>query len=166
MLVRTVFSRSQLPPIIDMMRQKIASEFPHFQQIQQEALLVMAIVRGSAETLQERGATFGWSYAAVEEMRVPLTSGLLTLLQTKDLAPANADLDQFSRKYEARLTRDQGPIPGCAACPARWVYRADVRYLLQPVERDWIEDKISASFATEGDRYTAIAHLARGIAKR
>jgi hypothetical protein len=134
--------------------------------LQQETLLTMTIVRGTAETLQERGAAFGWTYAMVEEMRIPLTKGLLTLLQTKKLAAATADLDQFCRKYEARLTRDQGPFPGCASCPARCVYRSDVRYLLQPVEREWIENHMEASYSTEIDRYTAIAKTAKGIAKR
>ena len=166
LLIRTLLCRQQLPPVVDMIRQQIADRFAHFQPLQREALLTMAIVRGSAETLQERGATFGWTYAMVEEMRVPLTKGLLALIQTRSLAAATADLDQFCRKYEARLTRSQGPFPGCTSCLAKCVYRADVRYLLQTVEKAWIEEEMTASYSTEPDRYTAIAQTARGIAKR
>lgn len=46
------------------------------------------------------------------------------------------------------------------------MYRADVRHLLQPVEREWIEGEIAASYPVEGNRYTAISRTARGIAKR
>ena len=166
LLIRTLLCRPQLPPVIDMIRQQIEVRFAHFLPLQRESLLTMAIIRGCIETLQERGASFGWTYAMVEEMRIPLTRGLLALLQTRSLATAAVDLDQFSRRYEARLIRNQGPFPGCTSCPAKCVYRADVRYLLQSVEKAWIEEELTTSYSTEADRYKAIAQTSTDIAKR
>ncbi len=166
-LIRTIFSPARLLDMLTKLAQQVAAEMPDILPPQEDSLLRMTIIRGCAETLNERGADFGWTYLMVEEMRMPLTRGLITLFRTKDLSLASSDLDRFARKYDDRLKRKQGPFAGCVHCRAQCVYRSDVRHLLQPGDRRWVDgDLKNPSYKTEADRYNAISRKVKGIAER
>src|SRR5579884_4178321 len=163
LLLRTVFSRPQLPQAIKLLEQYLTSELPSVQGSMREATLRMFIIQGCAELLQKYGAIHGWSYPVVDELRIPLTSGLLTFVQKNDLALASSDLDRFSRRYEKLLERNHGPFPGCEHCPAPCLYRTLVRWLLTKSDREWLDDEVKAKHATPADHYTAIARVAKNI---
>jgi hypothetical protein len=163
LLLRTVFSRPQLPQAIKLLEQYLTSELPSVQGSTREATLRMFIIQGCAELLQKYGAIHGWSYPVVDELRIPLTSGLLTFVQKNDLALASSDLDRFSRRYEKLLERNHGPFPGCEHCPAPCLYRTLVRWLLTKSDREWLDDEVKAKHATPADHYTAIARVAKNI---
>ena len=160
LLIRTVFSRPQLPSMLKLLRQLIVHEMPSLPAQRREATLRMSIVRGCFEALHERGAASGLLYTRVEEMRLSLTQGLLTLLKTDDLSLASSDLDRFARKYEQHLEREHGPFTGCVHCSAKCLYRFDVRNLLSRVEKEWIDDDM------QKNAYAAMAKTVKGIAKR
>ncbi len=167
LLIRTVFSRSQLPQAIALLEQHISAEIPSLQMTPREATLRMMIVRGCADALHKRGAIFGWTYPAIDELRVLLTRGMIAFLQTRDISLANKDLDRFARRYEKQLERDQGAFLGCVHCHAKCLYRLEVRQLLSPSDVRWVSSDLKdSSYKTNKDRYIAIAKLSQGIAKR
>lgn len=166
-LLRCVFSSSQLPALLHKFVQQIVAEMPQVPSNQQDVLMRMLIVQGSADVLQERGAASGWTYAQVEELRLLLTQGLITLHQTNDLSRASADLDRFARSYEERLRRKSGPFAGCAYCNAICIYRFDVHELLLKGDKQLIEEELkNPSYPTQTDRYAAIARKVKALAGR
>lgn len=165
-LIRTVFSRPQLPQAITMLEQQITAEIPSLAANQREATLRMTLVRGCAETLHRRGAMLGWAYPIVEELRILLTRGLIAFMQTGDISLANADLDRFARRYEKLLERDQGAFHGCTHCRAKCLYRPEVRLLLLPNDVKWVSSDLKDTSKTRKDQYASLAKLAQGIAKR
>ncbi len=132
---------------------------PHMQ----EATLKMMLVRGGAEVLHRHGALFGWTYPLVEELRVPLTQGLLTFIQKRDLALVSSDLDRFARRYEKLLERNQGPFAGCEHCRTKCLYRLETRVLLLPPDKEWIDGELQTNHPTPADTYAAIARAAQTI---
>jgi hypothetical protein len=166
-LIRIVLSPSRLLDMIEKLAQQIMLELPNLQPSQHDAILRMLIVRGCAKTLDDHKANFNWNYPMVEEMRLLLTRGLITLVQTKDLLCASDDLNRFARKYEECLTSKQGPFAGCVHCSAKCIYRPNVRHLLSPTDLRWINSDLKdTSYKTRKDRYTALASLTKGIAER
>lgn len=167
LLLCTVLNRPDLPLILDMLRRQIAEEQLFIQlKSQREMALRMLLVRGCFEMLYRRGLTFGWEYPLIEEVRIYLTRGLITLLQTGDLAIASTDLDRFTRKYEQHMQREQGPFPGCEYCRQKCRYRLDVRDCLTSNEIEWIDEDLSDSSLSTADKYDAIAGTAAGIAEQ
>lgn len=166
-LIRCVFSPAQLLPMLHRITQQIADEMPYLTANQQEALLRMAIVRGSAKVLDERGASAGWPYPLVEDMRILLTQGLITLVNTNDLSYASADLDRFARTYQDHLQRKQGPYAGCIHCHARCTYRFDVSNLIFPEDKYLIGETLKdPQYTNQADRYAAIGRKVEALAKR
>jgi len=144
----------------------------------------MLIVRGTAELLQLRGAQFGWHYPEVEELRDVLTHGLIGFaraytkareitslhveeLETNFLAEMQHSgkyLEQFTNQYRSLMERQQGPFAGCAHCPAKCLYRPEVKSLLTPKNREWISEELSSdSHGTELERYASVARAATHI---
>lgn len=165
--LRTVYNRSKLPEMFPELRRQIESELSYLSQNQKEVALRMLIVRGCTEIIQNHGFVFGWSYPAIDELRVHLTRGLIAFVQTKDLNVCNSELDRFMRKYEKLLQRDQGPFPGCIHCRAICLYRLETRQLLLRADKRWFEtDLKSSAYKTKKDRYASMSRLAKGIAEQ
>jgi len=164
----------------------IEAEMPHLPPGEHDAILRMLMVRGSMQLMHERGAQFGWSYARVEELRVPLTRGLLGLLHGYDLARTSTDLDpeelmsrveqavakasqpldEFTDSYERFLQRRQGPFTGCLHCPAKCLYRAEVHTLLSSRDQQWLDSELSGMTpGTNEERYAALAQATMRLAQ-
>ncbi|HVB76151.1 MAG TPA: DUF87 domain-containing protein [Ktedonobacteraceae bacterium] len=141
LLVVALFNRSQLLSLLDQLPRIITSELPQLHARREEVRL-MALVRGCAEMLHERGAEVGWSYPFVEELRQHLTQSLVTLFRTRDITRAAGDLDQFYKKYTTNLNRPHGPFPGCCHCEEKCIYRLEVRRILSAEDQRWIERDI------------------------
>ncbi len=164
----------------------IEAEMPHLPPGEHDAILRMLMVRGSMQFMHERGAQFGWSYARVEELRVPLTRGLLGLLHGYDLARTSTDLDpeelmsrvqqavakasqpldEFTDSYERFMQRRQGPFTGCLHCPAKCLYRAEVHTLLSSRDQQWLDSELSGMTpGTNEERYAALAQATMRLAQ-
>jgi hypothetical protein len=164
----------------------IEAEMPHLPPGEHDAILRMLMVRGSMQLMHERGAQFGWSYARVEELRVPLTRGLLGLLHGYDLARTSTDLDpeelmsrvqqavakasqpldEFTDSYERFMQRRQGPFTGCLHCPAKCLYRAEVHTLLSSRDQQWLDSELSGMTpGTNEERYAALAQATMRLAQ-
>ncbi|GHO94365.1 hypothetical protein KSF_044130 [Reticulibacter mediterranei] len=147
------------------------------------AVLIMALIRGCAEVLRQRGAQFGWSYSEVEEMRILLTRGLIAYGRAsfkvshgedpddleereKEMEVVERSFFQFSKRYRQVMERRQGPFAGCKYCPARCLYRTDTKNLLIEKNAKWIHEELTSS-AHENlqARYQATADAATHIAK-
>lgn len=165
LLLRTIFSRSKLVQVIEMLKQHIEYVVPSLQANanMQEATVKMVILRGCAEVLHRHGALYGWTYPQVEELRVPLTQGLLTLVQKGELALANSDLDRFARRYEKLLERSQGPFAGCVYCRAKCLYRLETHVLLLHPDREWIDGELQRNHPSRAEQYAAIARASQSI---
>lgn len=166
-LARTIFARSQLSGALGRLRRQLEINPEHLSISQFQDVLLMLIVLGAERALQERGVERGWSYPVIENLRLPLTEGLVKLARTNDLKTAAPDLDKFVRAYEARLKREQGPYPGCLKCRAVCLYRPEVRRMLSPVEIGQMRAILAdSSFKTQGEKYAELGSAMRGIVKQ
>jgi len=166
-IARTIFARDALPDAIERLRRQLVSRPSHLAISQYGEALLMLIVLGAAQALQERGAEMGWPYPTVESIRQPLTEGLVRLIRTKDLKASAPELDRFVRGYESNLKREGGPYPGCRVCRAVCFYRAEVSRMLSPAELLHIRDVLSAaSYQTESERYADLSSTLRATAKQ
>jgi hypothetical protein len=186
-LLRLISSPTTVFNMIPYLSKEIETEMSYLSLDQHNALMRMVIVRGCSETLQARGAEFGWTYAQVEELRAPLTHGLLLMAQSYNMMRSEANiraykmkeleqrlqeqadqaavyLEQFVNGYEIVMKRGQGPFAGCVHCPAKCLYRVDVRTLLSEKDRKWLQDEFANdSYATLAQRYSAVAGAASHI---
>jgi hypothetical protein len=164
--------------LLDHFTKHVEAEMPRLSAEQHDTIMRMFIVRGCSELLQARGAQLGWSYTQVEDLRVLLTKGLLTLLQayhymnksrftqqTDDFSQTIQDtvlkaseiFNQFLGIYTTITQKRQGPFIGCMYCPAKCLYRSEVNNLLSPKDQQWINDEITNSaYQTVTDRFEAI----------
>lgn len=143
---------------------QIEAEAPRIQQNKRDLALRMMLVQGCATRLSERGAMFGWTYPQIEELRVPLTQGLIKLVQTHDLGRASSDLKDFLSIYKEQSKRAQGPFPGCECCKVRCMYRFDTDILLTFKNVEWITEELSSdAHKTELERYASTAQAAKYI---
>ena len=166
-LLRALFNPEKLFDMLRRLPEHIESELPSFRSGRQSDILRMVIVLGSAQVTNQYGAQFGWTYAQVEQMRVILTRGLLTLLSTHDLAAAMPDLSQFTRMYEYVMRREQGPFAGCAHCQAKCLYRPTINVLLSSKDIQRIDQElVSTDYQTEEEHYQTVARSAFSIAER
>ncbi len=165
--------------------ERIEAEMSHFSAAQHDALMRMVIVRGSADILHERGAKFGWTYAQVEELRVPLTRGLMNMAQSyflilpqdtsspelieqvqQELLQGSDQLAVFASHYTTLMGRRQGPLIGCAHCPDKCWYRSDVHTLLSAKDQKWIKDELmSTVHKTQSASYQAASRAAEHIVR-
>lgn len=147
------------------------------------AVLIMALVRGCAEVLHQRGAQFGWSYAEVEELRVLLTRGLIAYSSASlkvtqedgldDLEEREREMEvveesffRFFERYSQVMERRQGPFAGCKYCPARCLYRTDTQNLLIEKNARWIHEELTGTAHESLQmRYQATADAAINIAQ-
>nr|BBH87492.1 hypothetical protein KTC_22430 [Thermosporothrix sp. COM3] len=148
-----------------------------------DVLFRLLIVRGCFELLQQRGAQLGWTYPQTDELRRQLTSGLLALYRSQQLANEDPDeegrqeirreldtaeqhLNRFLQAYLELTQRRRGPFRGCAICPAKCLYRRDVQTLLEPRDREWIGGELTAAtYETEEERYQAAFTSAQTLVK-
>jgi Predicted ATPase len=160
--------------------EQIEAEMSYLPKSKHEAVLIMTLIRGSAELMHQRGAQFGWSYGEVEEMRTTLTRGLVGYMRVymalrrsvnpeeldKDIDAFEQHLTEFTRRYTQLMQRGQGPFMGCRYCPNRCQYRTDTKYLLTEKNHKWINDELtSSSHANSTQRYSAVANAATSIAQ-
>lgn len=159
LLLRAVFAPTKLLELLaSRLPGDIEEAMPYLSLQQHRLMQRMALVRGCAEILHERGAQAGWSYPLIHKMRRHLTRGLITLLQTQDYSRAEHDLQQFADLYKEHLHRQQGPLIGCVHCPEKCWYRANVEQLLAPQDKRRVDDTLrSANYPTPAERYAAIA---------
>ncbi len=157
------------------------AELSYLSDDQHYALLRMAIVRGGAQIMYERGAQFGWTYEQVEKMQTLLIKGLLALARSydqvydktkpierrgtqsfqKEMDEAAAAFRSFIDAYESLTERKQGPFAGCIHCPSKCLYRREVHTLLSSKDEEWIGDELAdTSYETLEERYTAVAEAA------
>jgi DNA helicase HerA-like ATPase len=166
-IARTIFARNTLLGSIEHLHQQLVSSPGHLVISQYNEALIMLIVLGVAQALQERGAEMGWSYPVVEGTRLLLTEGLVKLARTRDLKTSAPDLDKFVRTYESKLKRELGPYPGCRKCRAICSYRAEVKRMLSPVERGHIHAILSdVSYKTQGEKYADLGSTLKGTVKQ
>lgn len=97
-------------------------------QFDQTHSLLLAL--GAAQAVQERSMEGGLSYSQAAAMQRTLITGLIKIARSGDITAGNSDLDRFVRAYEASLTRNSGPFPGCSACNSPCLYRNEVKRLL------------------------------------
>jgi hypothetical protein len=170
---------THVPSLLHLISEMIESEMAYLTPEQHDAMLRMVIVRGCAETLHERGAHFGWSYQQVDQLRLPLTRGLLGLIQaeqfktsgqgeneenTRRLAAVADELIEFMQGYTTGMERRQGPFPGCTHCPVKCLYRSEVSSLLMPKDRQWMNDELnSREHRSSKERYAGVARVAKNI---
>ncbi len=160
--------------------EQIEAEMSHLPKSKHEAVLIMTLIRGSAELMHQRGAQFGWSYGEVEEMRTLLTHGLVGYIRAykafsrsinpekldKDIDAFEQHLTDFTKRYTQLMQREQGPFTGCRYCPNRCQYRTDTKYLLTEKNRKWINDELTNSAHTDlTQRYSAVATASTSIAQ-
>jgi hypothetical protein len=158
----------------------IEAEMPYLPKSRHEAVLIMTLIRGSAELMHQRGAQFGWSYGEAEELRSILTRGLVGYLRVymslrmnrtpeeldKEIDAFERHLTEFTSRYTQLMLREQGPFTGCRFCPNKCQYRTDTRYLLTEKNRKWINDELtSPSHTNSAQRYSAVANAAISIAQ-
>jgi len=180
-LLRLVASPTQLFDMLFRFSEHIEAEMSYLPPDQHTELLQMLIVRGTSELLQQRGAQFGWSYAEAEELRDILTHGLIGFARTyakarkitslhveeletnflAEMQHSGKYLEKFTNRYRSLMERQQGPFAGCTHCPAKCLYRPEVKSLLTTKNREWIAEELSSdSHSTEFDRYGAVAKAA------
>ena len=183
-LLRLIASPTHLFDMLFRFSEHIEAEMSHLPPDDHMNLLQMLIVRGTAELLQLRGGQFGWLYPEVEELRDVLTRGLLgfaraytkareiTKLEVEELEidflaemqHSGKFLEQFANRYKMLMERQQGPFAGCTHCPAKCLYRPEVKSLLTQKNREWISEELSSdSHGSEADRYGAVARAATHI---
>jgi DNA helicase HerA-like ATPase len=183
-LLRLVASPTHLFDMLFRFSEHIEAEMSYLPPEQHIELLQMLIVRGTSELLMLRGAQFGWHYPEVEELRHVLTQGLIGFaraytkarditslhveeLETNFLAEMQHSgkyLEQFTNRYQMLMERQQGPFAGCAHCPAKCLYRPEVKSLLTAKNREWISEELSSdSHGAEIERYAAVARAATHI---
>lgn len=166
-IARVIFARNSLPDLLERMRRIIAAEPGGLPLAQQNEALVMWAVLGAAQALQVRGAANGWSYPAVDNLRIALTGGLVKLIRAGDLKLAAFELDRFVRAYESSLERERGPYPGCHACRAICAYRSEVDDLLTHIEQGYARGIVTDStLRNDGERYGQLAKTLRGVVRR
>jgi hypothetical protein len=159
LLLRAAFAPASLPELIsNRLAREIEAALPALSDQQHQVMARVIVVRGCAETLHERGAQAGWPYPLIESLRQHLTQTLLTIVDSGDLSQAESDLQPFATLYKEQMRRKQGPFPGCSACQARCLYRAEVQRLLSVKDRKWVEDDLkSTRYPTQKERFGAIA---------
>jgi len=183
-VLRLIASPTHLFDMLFRFSEHIEAEMSYLPPDEHNALLQMLIVRGTAELLQLRGAQFGWGYAQVEDLRHVLTMGLIGFahayskareisslhveeLETNflvEMQHSGKYLEQFTNRYKLYMERQQGPFAGCAHCPAKCLYRPEVKSLLTQKNREWISEELSSdSHGTELERYGSVARAATHI---
>jgi hypothetical protein len=154
-----------------------------------DQVLAMILVRGTSNFLQRRGAQYGWTYQQVEELRVPLTHGLLQFLHLQEMiqeatAKLPENLEEIAETFNSMMTgasekllvcvnqyrklteRRQGPYVGCQNCPTRCRYRMDVNLLLSDQQQEWLQKELTQNpERSEKERYAATCRMATGIAQ-
>jgi hypothetical protein len=160
--------------------EQIEAEMAYLSKSKNEAVLMMTLIRGSAELMHQRGAQFGWSYGEVEEMRTLLTHGLIGYMRVfmtsrhsinreeldKAIDTFEQYLTKFTKRYTQLMQREQGPFTGCRYCPKRCQYRTDTKYLLTEKNRKWINDELTNSAHTNlTQRYSAVVNATSSIAQ-
>ena len=166
-LACVLFGRVSLPEAIDRLRQQIAVAPDHLLASQYGEALLMLIVMGVAQSLQERGSDKGWPYPLIDSMRRSLSLGLAEMVRSGSLATAAAELDRFARSYESNSVRTWGPYPGCQACRAICLYRSEVSRLMSSIERERIRGAlVSPSFRRRREDYLEVARILQGIVGR
>ncbi len=162
-LLRAVFSPGKLPDLLTgRLVRNIEEELPHLSYEQHRLMLRMVLVCGCAAILEERGAHAGWSYPLIQKMRRYLTRGLIGILQTKEYAGGETDLQQFAELYRQHARREYGPFAGCTHCQQCCLFRAEVEHLLTAKDRKWVDDDLkSTRYQSPAERYGAIAKATR-----
>ncbi|HEY4387770.1 MAG TPA: DUF87 domain-containing protein [Ktedonobacteraceae bacterium] len=158
--------------------EQIEAEMSHLPKSKHEAVLIMTLIRGSAELMHQRGAQFGWSYNEAEEIRTMLTHGLVGYMRVymalrrsvpaeeldKDIDEFDQHLTAFAKRYTQLMQREQGPFSGCKYCPSRCLYRTDTRSLLTEKNHKWINDELTSStYTNPTQRYSAVVKAATSI---
>jgi len=82
------------------------------------------LLYASAKSLAQRSRYASWQYPTVEELRQLLVTGLILLVDGKEVDAINC-LTQFAAKFRAVSEMSEGPFPGCAECSQRCVFRHD-----------------------------------------
>jgi Helicase HerA, central domain len=182
-LLRLVANPANILDALLRFSEQIESEMSYLPADRHTEVLIMALIRGGAELLHLRGATFGWSYTEVEEQRVLLTHGLVGYIrlfsqmkqsyaeeliqeQAQAIGKVEDDLFQFSERYSRAMKRQQGPFAGCVHCPSRCLYRTDTKLLLTEKNSKWINDElVDSSYTSSSERYSSVAYAARSIAQ-
>ncbi len=183
-LLRLIANPAHLFDMLFRFSEHIEAEMSYLPPEDHINLLQMLIVRGTSELIQLRGAQFGWLYPEVEELRDLLTRGLLgfaraytkareiTSLQVEELETSFLEemqvsgkyLEQFTNRYRLLMERQQGPFAGCAHCPAKCLYRPEVKSLLTKKNREWMSEELSSdAHGTEAERYESVAQAATHI---
>jgi DNA helicase HerA-like ATPase len=157
--------------------EEIEKEMSYLSQERHLAVLIMSLVRGTSELLQQRGARFGWDYADVEELRTLLTRGLTEYIRTffqwsseksgqdePDMKNVEENLFKFAERYTQVMERQQGPFAGCKHCPARCLYRTDTQNLLIEKNVKWIHESLTdGNYEDSSDRYRTTSEAALNI---
>lgn len=173
--------------MITRISEQIEADMPHLQPEQHDDVLRMVIVRGSAEMMQKRGAQFGWTYNQENNLRILLTRGMLALVRAysilrdriedndtsqieqafeREITESSDHFEQFVNQYGQLTQRRQGPLAGCAHCPAKCLYRSEVQVLLSARERTWIDQELSSqNYRNDDERFEAVANSAIDIAQ-
>lgn len=166
-IARTIYARGALLAAVDRMYRRISTSARHLVISQYNDALVMHLVLGAAQRLQERGAEMGWSYPVTDGLRLSLTEGLVKLARTRDTRTSASALDKFVRAYEGRLKREVGPYPGCRNCRSICTYRLEIRRMVSPVETGYVRDVLSdSSYKTQAQRYADLASTLKGMVRR
>lgn len=170
LLLRLIAHPASVVAMITRFTNLVQNELPALTADQHQQALNTMIVRGCAETLHERGSRFGWNYARVEELRVPLTRGMLGIAQAsfqvqvgtsmnsqaiiqeaqRALDHAGRHLDAFVDAYMAPMRDRQGPFAGCIYCRARCLYRSDIYMILSEKDRLRVEGVFNKEDSTTG----------------
>ena len=76
-LLRLTFEPQTVLEALQRFTSLIEKDMPYLPPERHMTVLLMALIRGSAEIMHQRGGQFGWTYAEVEEVRILLTRGLV-----------------------------------------------------------------------------------------
>lgn len=185
-LLRLITGSPLLFDMIFRCSEYIEAEIPYLSLDQHTELLHMFYVLGTTQFIIERGIHFGWKYQDIEELRANLTQGLDGFFHvytkyreatspspnggestlTTEMQHAGKYLEQFTSRYHQLTKRQQGPFAGCTHCPAKCIYRLEVKSLLTQKNCEWISVELSnQTHTTETERYHSVAWAAINIVK-
>lgn len=129
-LARVVYARPNVATALAAQVNRIRNGRNQLAPSQHEQAHSLLLALGAAQTVQDRSMEGGLSYPQAAAMQRSLITGLLRIARSGDIDAGNSDLDRFVRTYEASLTRDSGPFPGCGACSSPCLYRTEVNRLM------------------------------------